>query len=385
MKLFKKYFPLLFFLFTFLLISKVILNNGYPDFSNFYFGPLNYHNGINPYIANKNLFTPTTYPPIIFLFFYPLTFLNLIFAEKLWTLLSILALICSLFFLLKIYNQKINSPIGLILSSLVFLSFPVKFTLGMGQINIFILLLISLFIYFHNKSKNYSAIFLGISILFKFFPFLMIFYFLVKKQWKIFILLCFTIISGALLSLILIKSDINWFYVQKILPTLLESWKGDYYNQSLSGLLTRFDLSQNLRVILRDSMSFILLFCSFLIIFLKQHKDKLNINLEISLIITLSLLINSFSWQHHFVWMTIPFFATFFYLKNKKTSLYYYLVLGVCYIMISWNFKNPQDYPILLQSHVFFGTLAMWFLQIYLLFKNSVKDNRNTTSKKLIK
>jgi len=47
----------------------------------------------------------------------------------------------------------------------VFNFFPVKFTLGMGQINNVVLLMVTLFIYFHVKKRELlSGLFLAITI-----------------------------------------------------------------------------------------------------------------------------------------------------------------------------------------------------------------------------
>jgi len=371
MKLFKKYFPALLFISSFLLMIKVILNNGYPDFSNFYFGPLLAFKNINPYLGNVNLFTPTTYPPFIFWFLYPLTLLPLVIAEKLWTIGSIIALFLSISLLLKIFNQKITSSESLILFSLAFLAFPVKFTLGMGQINIFILLFITLFIYFLNKSKAYSGLFLALCLMLKVFPLAPIFYLITAKKWKTIAYLFLTLILGITLTLIFIRTAVVVYFIEKIVPTLLNSWKGDYYNQSLTGVMVRAGIYDN-RELIRSVITLIIALPVFWIVFLNKSKEKLTINLIIGTLLTLNLLINSFSWQHHFVWLLPSFFVTYLYLKKIKADKYFYYLLFFCYLLVSLNLKNPLDLPLLAQSHVFFGTLILLIFQTTLLY-NSTK------------
>ena len=372
MKLLKRYFPILFFISSFLWMGKVIFNDGYPDFSNFYFGPLLAFKNLNPYLGNFNLFTPTTYPPFIFWFFYPLTFLPLAIAEKLWTIGSIITLLISLNLLFKVFNQKITSSEGLILSSFVFLSFPTKFTLGMGQINIFILLFITLFIYFLNKSKPYSGVFLGLCVMLKIFPVAPIFYLIISRKWRTIAYILLTVILGGILTLLLVRLEIITYFIQKIIPSLLDSWKGDYYNQSLTGVMIRAGLYNN-RELIRSAITLALALPTLWMVFLTKSKDKFAINLIIGTLLTLNLLVNSFSWQHHFIWLLPSFFATYFYLKRIKARNYFYYLLFLCYLLVSINLKYPLSFPIPIQSHVFFGSLLLLFIQATLLQKSIKK------------
>ncbi|HYM65577.1 MAG TPA: glycosyltransferase family 87 protein [Candidatus Sulfotelmatobacter sp.] len=382
MKKIYKYFFILLFLISFLLMAKVIFNNGYPDFSNFYQGPLVYSRGLNPYIFNINLFTPTTYPPVIFWLFSILNFLSYTTASKIWTILSISSLILSLILIFKFYTKKLFSSENLFLSSLVFFAFPIKFTLGMGQINIFILLLLTLFLYFLEKSKFKSSLFLGISLLLKLFPLFIIVYLILKRQLKILVITLMVVLIGVLITFFLIKPEINLYFFQKVLPTLVDSWKGDYYNQSLSGLIVRANINPDIRNLVRDILSLLILTPSLLIVILNKNKDKYAQHLEVGIIITVSLLLNSFSWQHHFVWLTIPFLGTYFFIKrnsnNKKALM---TVLFCAYLLISLNLKTPQSFPIILQSHVFSGTLILLLLELNLINTQEKIINKQLSGK----
>jgi hypothetical protein len=116
-------------------------------------------------------------------------------------------------------------------------------------------------------------------------------------------------------------------------------------------------------------ISVVLIALSFLIIWLKNSKKAAAVNLTFSLLITLSLLINNFSWQHHFVWLLFPFITIFYFMKDKKLSWYYYLVLGISFFLVGFNLKSPNLLPVILISHVFYGALMLWGLNLYLLAK----------------
>ena len=372
LKLIKKYLPLTLFILSLFFIVKTLFLNYYPDFGQYYWGLKEIFQGSNPYVAGKSIFSITTYPPFVFILMSPLETLDYFFAERVWTLLSIVFLIGSVYLIFKINNEKMFSRIGFLISTLLFaFYFPIKFTLGMGQINFLILFLVTLSIYFLNKNKNYlTGTFLSLSIMIKFFPFLFLPYLIILKKWKI--LFSFIAVSIAILvfTLIVIKPAINIYFYKNILPTLLGGWKTDYYNQSLSGFLGRQMNNGFARELLRIFISLILVTVSFLVI-LKNNTKTTIVNLSFSLLITLTLLINNFSWQHHFVWLLFPFITIFYFIKNKKLDWSYYFVLGLSFFLVGLNLENPNIFPVIFISHVFYGALILWGLNLYLLLKKT--------------
>jgi hypothetical protein len=83
------------------------------------------------------------------------------------------------------------------------------------------------------------------------------------------------------------------------------------------------------------------------------------------------LLINNFSWQHHFVWLIFPLITNFYFIKNRKLGWLYFFVLGLSFFLIGLNLKNPNIFPIAFTSHVFYGTLMLWGLNLYLLLNKT--------------
>ena len=369
----KKYLPAVIFLTSLFFIIKPLFLNFYPDFKVHYLAPLAILKGFNPYLGGKGYFTPDVHPPFTILLFSPFTLFPYYFAEKLWTMLSIVFLIASVYIIFKVNNQKMSSGIGLLISALLFVFyFPVKFTLGMGQINFLILFLATLAIYFLNKNKNYlSGIFLGLSIMIKFFPLLFLPYLVILKKWKILIsFLCVSTIIF-LFAFMIIKPDINVYFYKNILPTFFGGWKTDYYNQSLSGFLGREMAIGTSRELFRIFISFILTLLPFLVILKNSLNRKRMLNLELSIIITTTLLVNNFSWQHHFVWLIFPYITIFYFLKDKKLNVNYYFILGISFILTGFNLVNPLVLPTIFISHVFYGALMLWGLNLYLLYKKS--------------
>ncbi|MGA2911540.1 MAG: glycosyltransferase 87 family protein [Candidatus Levyibacteriota bacterium] len=353
---------LIFFLVAFLILGKSLFLNFYPDLGQYYFGV----KAVNPYLDG------VIYPPLALVIFRTLNSLPFVLIEKVWTMLSLVSLFASVYLIFKLYKSRIISTLGFLILGLVCWSFPVKFTLGMGQINNFILLIFVAAIYFFNKKNYLSAFLLSLSFAVKLFPAFLILQFIVMKKWKF--LFAF-IISLALLSgfaFILIGTKVNLYFYQHFLITLLTGWKTAYYNQALTGFVGRsfpHNFFSQLLVILL-SLFFILVSC--LAIF-KSRKNKTLLNMSFGLLITLNLIVNNFSWQHHFVFLIFPFLVTLFYIQKIKNNLKFLLILFISYILVSLNLANPHAVPVLLQSHVLYGAILLWILDVYLIWQDSPK------------
>lgn len=370
MEVLKKYLPLILFIVSFAWALRVLLLPNYPDFQVHYYGAQHLVQGENPYQIDVNYFTPQVYPPFDMVFFIPLSFLPYEIAAKLWIILSIAAVIGSIILINRIYRISFFSPLSLFLCALVFIAFPTKFTFGMGQINAMILLFTTLLWFYLNKKDDIkSGISFAFPVMLKFFPLLFVLYFLLLRKWKLLFTLIGSILALIAVSLIFVSLDVHIYFAQVLLPDLLRSWKGDYYNQSFTGFLMRDVVDESIRQQLRVVIPIVFLVISFGIILHHRIKDVTRINLEISLLIIVSLLINNFSWQHHFVLLVLPFFIMVYTIKDHLKDQRLYIFLSLSYALIAINFVYPNTLPSLLQSHVFFGGLLLWFINLYMLYK----------------
>ncbi len=368
-----KYLPFIVFILSLFFIVKTLFLDFYPDFKIHFLAPQEILHGINPYLGGKEYFTPDVHPPFAILIFTPFILFSFEQAEKLWTLLSITLFSFSIYLIFKINKAKMFSAAGLYLCALTFaFYFPAKFTFGMGQINTLLLFLTVLSIYSLNKNKDYlSGVFLSLSVMIKFFPLMFLPYLIIFKKWKMLISFLITSLVILFVTLVFIKPNINIYFYKDVLPTLIGGWKTEYYNQSLSGFLGRLMDNGYQREMLRIFISSALILISFLVI-IKNNSKKTNvINLILSLLVTLTLLINNFSWQHHFIWLIFPFITIFYFVKNEKLNWKYYSLLVLSFVLVSFNIKNPNLINPIFISHVFYGTLILWGLNLYLLFRKS--------------
>src|SRR5579859_3095090 len=144
-----------------------IITTTAPDFGMIWTSTHDLINHKNPY-TNPSLFTINTYPPSTFLVYIPTALIPYKLAQAIFTLLSFLAVPGIVFVSLKILSKNIKNFEFLLLLSLSLLSFPTKFTLGMGQINLIAIFIALCSLYFYkNKKMEISGVLFGVACVFK--------------------------------------------------------------------------------------------------------------------------------------------------------------------------------------------------------------------------
>lgn len=345
---------------SFVILLKALFLTFYPDFNVYYYATKDALHHINPY--TKIYFTGFAYPPTVLPILIPFTLFPFSIAEKIWTTISLLCLFISLFTIFRT-TSNLSLIEKLSISGLVFLFFPVKFTLGMGQINLVVLLFISLGIYFYLKRINLSGVFFGLALLLKIFPVLFLVYFILLKKWRLLGIILLTCLAGTGLTLLLFGYQIFMQFINHNLSDIFFSQKTDYYNQALSGFLGRSYLKNTTEYIFRVLITAILILITFFVLWVKKNKS-----LGFSLLLALSLITNTYSWQHHFVWLIPAFIFTYAEIKRLR-SWFFHVFLGLSYLLVAYNMTNPHKFPTLIQSHVFYGVLMLWVVILLLMLK----------------
>lgn len=327
------------------------------------------------FLSGKSLYSfgDINYPPTTLFLFVPLSFLPIFPGQIIFSLASIASLILAIVLVVKSLNLKLSLKERLFILPLIFLSFPVKWTLGLGQINNLILLLIVLSFYFFRKRKEVlSGVSLGLAGALKITPGLLMICFLINKRFKVFMATVVTLGLLFLSSGLVFGFNLISEYFLKVVPGIFcQGSKGIYYNQAFSGFLGRLTMAERFQSL----GSLVLVIIIFLIIFSVLKREK-NVNaLSYSLVISTILLINSFSWQHHFVWLLFPFLTVLGLLKSSFSGRDKKLISLwsiASYVLISYNIKQPQKYEgtvlgRILLSHVFLGNFLLFVILIYLI------------------
>lgn len=350
-----------------------------PDFTQVWISAKDMAASREPYL-DPNLAYPNAYPPISVIFFLPLTHLSHQMALVIFTYISFASIIAAVFLSLKIAMKKVPWHYFLLFIGLTFSSFPTRFTLGMGQVNMIVLFLLLLGVYLEtkpNKNSLAAGISLGIAIALKpIFSFFLLFLAL-KKSWKA----VFT--SGLTVALLVVFTLIFWsphiwitWYQSGILPltNYTSSQIYVYQNQGIFGFLLRLIPNFYTRILVHKLTTLILVPIA---IYLAYKKKDYNLGLSF-FIITL-LLFDITSWQHHFVWLMLPFVVLYTHILKSKNLILMSLLI-ISYAFVSWNIKYDYLYPKIILSIQFYGTLILWGLSFYY-SKNTNYHNYGNRSK----
>lgn len=347
------------------LLRTVILlwNSNFIDFSQLYKSTQTLFLGIDPYIVIENGMT-ANYLPIIYLILFPLTLTSITVAGNIFLVISLMATILSIVMLKKIF--KLTTWELLIISTLLVVSFPFKFNLGMGQVNLILLLFLSLFLFYYPRR---SSVFAHLSAtLLKIFPIVFTIIPLIQRRWMYLFYQVAFIVLIMFISVITFGVTINISYFKNSLLFLLfqESFGSGYYNQSITGALSRLGTSELLIQVIRG---IIVVITTYLI-----YKNKTNTIYIFSLLLTVVLLINTFTWQHYLVLSIIPFL----YLYKTVNQMHERLLLVLAYIFIAVNVQNPGNLSASLIGNVIlnhgFWSLCLLFS---LLIHSSWKKKNN--------
>jgi len=337
--------------------ASLALQKPFDDLPSFYWASqLTWEEHTSPYQQQyfdaigqetKRKIYPFLYPPPSLYLFSPLLLCSdYTQCKTVFTTLSAL-LWCGLglVVLLLLRNKASLSVIGLALAW-IWVFAPIDNTLGTGQINLFILALITpLFFKLQNHRTQYIAGFcLGLAICLKLYLALLLVPLLLAKQWKVIAatLGCLgVLIAVSALSMPELWQD--WLtlrlpyggYGKRIPGVLTVPW-----NQSLNGFVIRGYLEQGILngqtpgatlTYLANGLLF-LLACLFAHRAISQQEKGLASAL--SLFLLLITLIAPLTWLHHYVFV-IPSLAICLILSRQSKSLGLLTFLGLCALLIT--------------------------------------------------
>jgi alpha-1,2-mannosyltransferase len=301
---------------------------------------------------------PLNYPPSAFLFFVFLPLLPLFPSQMVFTMLSITALLISGIILCRLFPKTKSIPICLLILSCLLQNFPTKFTLVMGQVNIFVLLLLVLSFYMDQKGHQVqSGVFYGLASLFKLTPLPLGLYFLLRKKYKTFFVGIGLVVISNMVGGLLIPDSFKFFYTT--FPSLLTANTFmSIYDQSVRAFLARLGIGNTL-LITWTLAGLLTLWASWNYkMSLRSHGNQTVTDLTyFSLLLAIITISNGYTWQHHLVLLFPGFIAqTVIVLKEKKIIRVELLLLSA--ILVAYHFPDiahpPTTNPILL-SHAFIG------------------------------
>lgn len=236
----QKFLPILVLLVNILFLiqsfKKAYRDIGY-DFTSYLLSSEAFLTGENPYLT-ETLF-PFIYPLFLCIPLIPLTFVPYWLAVFIWFAANLIALFFSAKILLRIYQPSFSLSRVMIFFCLsyILLYGIISSNFSNGQVNMIVLFLCGLFIYYHLKSEKFLAsIFLAAAVVAKLTPAVFFIYLLVKGDYKtIFLSILNCIVLAVLLPMLFVGTKVFEFYDFYLQPFLVSRLStGEGYHGGVS-------------------------------------------------------------------------------------------------------------------------------------------------------
>ncbi len=332
-----------------LLIPQLTGNAHLPDFENYLRLIDDIKEGINPYTVS---YMQTLGPPMVFFYFLPFSVFNLQSAKFLYTLINIICGFATCRLLAKKLFRKNTVNWFLFLNLIFFSSFPVRFSIEMGQPNLVIGYLVSLLIC--NTKNKWAHIFMSLLIIIKT-NYLITLTSLIRKDLKQAIKTILTILLVSIFLLPIINPSYYSYYFsnrnRNFLPVLTNNLSLDYYNQSVPARLNTMRFGET-------SIPLYMIAAAVILVILYQSQNLL-------LGFIASIILSPTSWQHYFA-VLFPIFIIAF-LKTKKLFNKRILLTAFFFWWAEFpllHFAKANFFSELLSSHYLISAIIL-FAAIY--------------------
>ena len=348
-------------------VGRILTQFHLFDFAIYYQAVMDLKRGLSMYLD------PTIamkYPMSGMLVLYPIGWLPYAIVEKLWTLWSLTCLGLSLWWMGKLV-PRLSKFDWVLIGCGIILSFPYKFTLGMGQINLQILALLTGALYFYQRGREgVAGTMLAIAAWIKITPLLLLLYFWRKRAYKTIVATIGVYILGWILAGALWGFDLVSYFWREVVPSISMTGNFVYYNQGLTGILARSGVVDTAAQIINYLVLSVMMILSYWVTPINRVGDADEM-IAYGLFVACMLIGAGLAWQHYFVWTIYLFIGIWAKLKTRdKQVKYMTVVLLVSYALVAMNVKNPQDFSGFVQlilSHMTVGTLLLWGLGVRLM------------------
>ncbi len=299
-------------------------------------------------------------PPPSVLLYAPLHYLPFSVAQAVWVMVSFVSLILIVALIAR--SEAITHPRALMLIAVLsYLSFPTQFTLGMGQVNLIALLfvVVSVLLSSHKRYRIMSGVMMAVSWLLKPELVLVLPVMGLCKQWRVLLGAAGALFVSGMLSFFFWGTEAYAVYVQR-LTQLTRGFTdaGIYYNQSLTGLLSRAGVAS---VWVFGAATLAVALITWYACWKKQRPFGESMWRYMPAL----LLMEPIAWQHHFV-LLIPTYIML-WMSHMPRRTRGFLILS--YFLISWNFASSRfldTMPLgwLIASHGTIGALIVWIIAL---------------------
>lgn len=327
----------------------------YPDFSNYFIpakiyrdggdtaaihNPIDFQRKMSEYGVDSELGSPWYFPPFSTIIFLPVSHLDIMDAKRIWNVFNLFILLALIVLIKKWTSFNIA-----VVAALVFLSgIPLKNNFLLGHFYLLELFLILLaFTCCQKGLKILSGGIIAFCAAVKISPVFILFYFLIKKEWKAFVSAALFFLLFLLIGFIYLGKETNFSYLFHVFPRISSEMFPTPFsvrNQSIFTVIQKiFLFSESLNphplfdqpglyIFLKNFATICPLVVSLAVI-MNAGKDlnNENIRLDISLLILAML----FVWgctTYHFTLLIVPVILLLDFSLKRREYLQSIIILG---------------------------------------------------------
>lgn len=332
---------------------------------------------------SDNLFLSYTHPPSDSFLDLRLAIFPYVTLKPLYVILTAILYAASLVLIWLALKRASAHPLHWIFPLALFVYFgPTRVSMGLGQSDVLQFFLMTFVFYlFTEKNDLWTGIALGIAILIKTVPVLLLLYLVLKRRWRA---LFWTIATAAVLMGITfaIRPDLWIKWVTQIFPVLST---GTAYaeNQSLVGMIDRLMLDESywglspapsllaLRLVVLGAQLALVGLVSYFSRALFSTYRSLQVALEYSTWIVAMILFSPIAWTHYFTWLLLPMTVLLAAILNSAFPLIVKLsslaALAVAFWLVGIPTTTFSAWPIWLRSPFLFSAgILLIVLWVYL-------------------
>lgn len=327
--------------------------------------------GIDPYTSLDELAAryigpitylphPMPYPPPSILLSLPFGLLDVKSATIAWFLVEVVCIVFVAYMTLKLLRTK-ASAVNILLTSLILFAWhPFWEDLLYGQLSILVLTLLVFAFYLRQKGENFWAgIVLGLPIAIKLFGWLLLIFFILKKNWKLVIGSGITIAVTNIAAGIIVGFDHVFNYYLNAITEFSDYYHSFAYNYSLWTIGWRFFSGTESNVLqginappLIESptaagITSIVLPLLYIIIGLSWALKAKETNTALAILVCVSVLVNPIVWVHYFVILLFPFIILVNLLRSQDLppleTISLMIITAILFILDNTTLKNTVE------------------------------------------
>ncbi len=350
------------------------------DFTALFRGPRSFLNGENPYnleVINSNHLVMTfKYPPFFIFLMGPLTGLHYVAGLFTWRAINIALFIGALVLFYRWSEMPLRSwsTVGLLL--LIATYQPLNYTIGFGQFDIFILIVLAASLIFmkHGKWGWFGAL-LAFPAAVKFYPAYFVAHAVAWRKWRsvLTFTMAFVVLWG--LALVFMGWEIHRIYIVDVIPTLRSGtvWPE---NQTINGFLNR--LTAHTIEFGADGPGFIRLLAyvamASLSLLTLLRVQKMDMEHGLGLWVVAVLIIIPIAWIHYQTILLLPMYQLFVRMEQQPGRIRWQTLLlyGMAWMMLCYGshwafFDQTYHGPLwaLVLSYKLYGLVFLWVALAY--------------------